>query len=214
MEINTKDTAVRSLRRKAMFLRILSAFLAAAAIGSVFLYRNPWLVHRLDAEQVSASILAQVAESRSPYIRIDGITLNYTGFYKVSNDGVVRSYCYMGAIGDEYILVDLPAKDDGALAEDDTLENRTLKDYTLYGQLVQTEEMTRHLAEAEEMQTDEYKAYYRVVDVELRNYGSDQERMRIYQLMLLILAVGALAVGQILISESRIAENESKEKDI
>ncbi|MGN0204824.1 MAG: hypothetical protein ACI4BB_09790 [Coprococcus sp.] len=214
MGVKTEYTAGRGLRRKAVFFWILSGVLIAVSVGSVLLYRNPWLVHRLDADQATAEVLERIAESSSPYIKIDGMELSFTGYYKVDNDGDVCSYCYMGAIGDDYILADLPADDHGAMLEEAASENKVLKNFTLCGQLVQGDEMTACLAEAENMPVEEYRAYYRMSDVEVLEYGSDQERVRIYQLMFIVLAAGTLAVGCILLSESKIAEEESKEESI
>lgn len=214
MEMKADYTASRGLRRKAIFFWFLSGALIVISVGSVFVYRNPWLVHRMDVSQARTEVLEQIADSRSPYIKIDGMELTFTGYYKVSRDGKVCSYCYMGAIGDCYILVDLPAEDQGALAEEPTSENKILKNYTLHGQLVLGDEMTACLAEAENMSLEEYRSYYHMADVEVHDYNSDQERIRIYQLMLVILAVGALAAGWILLSESRIAEKETQEEDI
>lgn len=214
MEIKTDYTAGRRLRRKALVFWFLSGILIVAAAGSILLYRNPWLVHRIDASQATAEVLGTLAESRSPYIRIDGMELTFTGYYKVNGNGRVCSYCYMGNIGDQYILADLPAKDQGAMAEDAASDGRVLENYTLYGQLVKGKEMTVCLADAEEMPLEEYKAYYRMADVEVHNYSSDQERMRIYQLMLIVLAAGTFAAGWIILSESKIAERETKEEDI
>jgi hypothetical protein len=110
-------------------------------------------------------------------------------------------------------LADLPATDSGALAEDNTIESSVLEDYTLKGQLVQAGDMTACLAEGEEMTPDDYKEYYHMANVEIRDYGSDQERIRIYQLMLIVAGLGAFAVGCILVSESKIAEAESTDEE-
>lgn len=214
MEMKADYTAGRGLRRKAVLFWFLSGVLITVSVGSVLLYRNPWLVHRMDASQAKTEVLEQIADSRSPYIKIDGMELTFTGYYKVSGDETVCSYCYMGAIGDQYILVDLPAEDQGALAQDTAMENKVLKNYTVYGQLVSGNEMTACLAEAENMSLEEYKSYYHMADVEVHEYNSDQERIRIYQLMLAVLAVGAFAAGWILLAESKIADKETQEEDI
>lgn len=51
MEVITDEIAERGLRRKALALWILSGALVAVTIGSILFYRNPWLVHRMDASQ-------------------------------------------------------------------------------------------------------------------------------------------------------------------
>lgn len=214
MEVKTDHAAGRGLRTKAKLLWFLSGVLMALAVCSVLLYRNPWVVHRMDAGQANTAVLEEIADSRSPYIRIDGMNLTFTGYYKVSGDGKVCSYCYMGAVGEDYVLADLPARDQGALAEDGSAEGAVLEDYTLDGQLVEESEMTACLAEAEGMTPEDYKAYYHMSEVEVHEYNSDQERLRIYQLMLVILAAGAFAAGWILLSESKIAEREAQDKDI
>ena len=69
---------------------------------------------------------------------------------------------------------------------------------------ISTNEITEQLAEAENMTLEDYRNYYHMADVEIHDYDGDQERLRIYQLMLLVLAVGAVAAGAILWSESRL----------
>ena len=118
MEVITDEIAERGLRRKALALWILSGALVAVTIGSILFYRNPWLVHRMDASQATTEVLGQIADSRSPYIKIEGMELTFTGYYKVNGSGTVCSYCYMGSVGDYYILTDIPARDKGALVED------------------------------------------------------------------------------------------------
>ena len=193
MEVITDEIAERGLRRKALALWILSGALVAVTIGSILFYRNPWLVHRMDASQATTEVLGQIADSRSPYIKIE-----------VNGSGTVCSYCYMGSVGDYYILTDIPARDKGALVEDSSLDANTLSDYTLTGQVVRKNEITEQLAEAENMTLEDYRNYYHMADVEIHDYDGDQERLRIYQLMLLVLAVGAVAAGAILWSESRL----------
>lgn len=181
MEVITDEIAERGLRRKAIALWILSGALVVVTIGSILFYRNPWLVHRMDASQATTEVLGQIADSRSPYVKIEGMELTFTGYYKVNGSGTVCSYCYMGS-----------------------LDENTLSDYTLTGQVVRKNEITEQLAEAENMTLEDYRNYYHMADVEIHDYDGDQERLRIYQLMLLVLAVGAVAAGAILWSESRL----------
>ena len=209
MEVITDETAERGLRRKALVLWALSGALVVVTIGSILFYRNPWLVHRMDASQATTEVLEEIADSSSPYIKIEGMELTFTGYYKVNGSGTVCSYCYIGSVGDYFILTDIPARDNGALAGDSSLDEKTLEDYTLTGQIVRKNEITERLSEAENMTLEDYKSYYHMADVEIHDYDSDQERMRIYQLMLLILAVGAAAAGAILWSESNLGQTES-----
>lgn len=214
MKDKAEHAAAGSLRRKAAALWLLSGVLLAVVVGCIWLYRNPWIVHRMNAAQASAEVLEEIAESRSPYIKIDGMNLTFTGYYKVSDDGKICSYCYMGAVGEAYVLADLPVNDDGRLAESGNTDDMMLDNYLLCGQLVLDGNMTERLAEAENMDTEAYKSYYHIVNVEIHDFGSDQERLRIYQVMLLVLAAGLLAGGCILLSEARIAEKETQDKNI
>lgn len=209
MEVITDETAECGLRRKALVLWVLSGALVVVTIGSILFYRNPWLVHRMDASQATTEVLEEIADSSSPYIKIEGMELTFTGYYKVNGSGTVCSYCYIGSVGDYFILTDIPARDKGALAGDSSLDEKTLEDYTLTGQIVRKNEITERLAEAENMTLEDYKSYYHMADVEIHDYDSDQERVRIYQLMLLILAVGAAAAGAILWSESNLGQTEN-----
>ena len=211
MEVITDDMTGYRLRRRAIVFWIISGVLIIVTVGSILFYRNPWLVHRMDADQATAEVLEEIAESTSPYVKIEGIELTFTGYYKVNGNGTVCSFCYMGSIGNHYVLTDIPAKDKGALAEDSTLEEKVLKNYTLTGQLVKKDEITARLAEEENMDLSEYKAYYHMADIEIHDYDSDQEKMRIYQMMYLIMAVGVAAAGAILWSESRLSMQSTKD---
>lgn len=213
MEEITDDMTEHRLRKRAIVFWMVSGVLIIVTVGSILFYRNPWLVHRMDASQATAEVLGEIADSTSPYVKIEGIELTFTGYYKVNGNGTVCSYCYMGSIGNHYVLVDLPAKDKGALAEDSTLDEKVLKDYTLTGELVKKDEITAKLAEEENMDLDEYKAYYHMADIEIHDYDSDQERMRIYQMMCLVLAAGAAAAGAILWSESKLNMQSVQDND-
>ena len=96
MEVITDEIAERGLRRKALALWILSGALVAVTIGSILFYRNPWLVHRMDASQATTEVLGQIADSRSPYIKIEGMELTFTGYYKVNGRGTVCIDRYTG----------------------------------------------------------------------------------------------------------------------
>lgn len=213
MEVITDDMTEYRLRKRAIVFWIMSGVLIIITAGSILFYRNPWLVHRIDASQATPEVLSEIAESTSPYVKIENMELTFTGYYKVNGNGTVCSYCYMGSIGNYYVLTDLPAKDKGALAQDSKLEENILKDYTLTGQLVKKNDITARLAEEENMELDEYKAYYHMADIEIHDYDSDQERMRIYQMMGLILAVGAAAAGAILWSESKLNMSSAQNHD-
>lgn len=128
MEVITDDMTGYRLRRRAIVFWIISGVLIIVTVGSILFYRNPWLVHRMDADQATAEVLEEIAESTSPYVKIEGIELTFTGYYKVNGNGTVCSYCYMGSIGNHYVLTDIPAKDKGALAEDSTLEEKDFEE--------------------------------------------------------------------------------------
>ncbi len=134
----------------------------------------------------------------SPYIKIEGMELTFTGYYKVNGSGTVCSYCYMGSVGDYYILTDIPARDKGALVEDSSLDANTLSDYTLTGQVVRKNEITETAGRGREHDTWKITGTITIwLMWRSMDYDGDQERLRIYQLMLLVLAVGAVAAGAI-----------------
>lgn len=72
MEVITDEIAERGLRRKALALWILSGALVAVTIGSILFYRNPWLVHRMDASQATTEVLGQIADSDPLISRLKG----------------------------------------------------------------------------------------------------------------------------------------------
>ena len=196
--------ADRKLQQSAMVLWLLAAILAVVLAVMLLFYRNPWLSHRINAEQVDAGALEILAQTPSPYVRLDDIDLTFTGCYETDRDNNVCAYCYIGAIGDSFFLIRLPAEDGGALLET-AKEDREAKRFTgLSGELSRESGMAEYLAQSEGMTAKDYRSYYKIVDVELLCDTSSQERVRIYQLMMVVLAVGALAVGTILWSESGI----------
>lgn len=72
MEVITDEIAERGLRRKALALWILSGALVAVTIGSILFYRNPWLVHRMDASQATTEVLGQIATADPLISRLKG----------------------------------------------------------------------------------------------------------------------------------------------
>lgn len=207
-------------RTRAMKLRLGAVVAWSAAAGFALLavilllaWRNPWRVRDVNAQDLTGERLEEIAKSSSPYIKISGIDLSYTGFYEAGKDGSILSYCYMGKISDEYVLVDMPVTDDGALSKDSSADGAQLKDTQITGQAQLGSEMRKWLAEDEDLSVEEYSGKYNISSVEIHVYHNDRERVRIYFLMLIVLAAGFTAVGGILRSESvnaEIAENGDK----
>ncbi len=201
-----KEPAEPGLRIKAAVCWIASGALVIIMACSLVMYRNPWRVHSMEADEVTSEKLAEIADSRSPYVRIDGMELSFTGYYKTGSNEEVCSYCYKGRVGDQFILVSLSADDGGELIQNSDAVQAVLTDYTVEGQLVPADEMTAFLAQTEQMTQEEYIEYYDMADEELCVYGSDREKIRIYQMMLIVIAAGAFATGWIFRSEYRSAD--------
>ena len=212
MKKKSYRTPAGKLRRAAVLIWLLAGVLAFTAVLSIALWRNPWTVHKIDASHVSVEKLKDIAHSRSPYVEISGIDLTFTGFYEVSGKDTVSSYCYMAPAGDQFILLDLKAEDGGDLAVDssgDGADKQTaIKDTTIRGRVVVSTDMAKWLAKDESMSVKEYRSTYHIAPVEIRAYHNDQERIRIYQMMLLVMTAGLTAVAAILWSESGIVERE------
>jgi len=201
-------TAAMRIRTAAVFMWVLSGVFAILVVTSMAVWKNPWVVHRTDAGKTSVEKLTDIAKSHSPYVELSNIDLTFTGFYEVGENNSICSYCYMAAIGDEYILVDVPVSDGGALAADSTADGSTVKDTVIKGQVAVSSAMEKWLAEDEDMSVKDYSNKYHVSPLEIHVYHSDMERTRIYQLMVLVLMIGFAAVGAILWSEAGTAEDE------
>ena len=194
------------IRILAVFMWVLSGILALTVAIYIAIYRNPWAVHRVDAAAGSVEELERISKSYSPYVEISGIDLTFTGFYETTEDEEVCSYCYMGAVGDRHILVDMPVTDAGALAKDSDGEGSRMEDARIRGSVSMSGEMVQCLAEDEGVSREAYSSKYHVSYLEVHVYHNDQERTRIYQLMLLVLLAGTLATGGILWAEGRSSE--------
>lgn len=206
MSSSSRRRYERNLRRYAVLMWILCAAAAVAAGICITMWRNPWSVKKFDAGKTEASTLEEIAGSTSPYVQISGIDLSYTGFYEIDEKDVVRSYCYMGTVGDRHILVDMPVTDSGRLAQDSEAEGSKLENTVVKGQADVSGAMLKYLAEDEGMSVEDYSSKYRVSPLEIHVYRNDRERVRIYQLMLFVLVIGFMAAGVILWSEAGSSE--------
>ena len=208
-------TADGRLKRLASVLWLAAAVMFTLLVCILVFYRNPWITHRISADQLSSQLLDQLAESRSPYVRADRMDLTFTGYYETDRRNAVRAYCYMGDGADCKVLILLPATDGGRLLEEDPSEMTGLKDVSVKGRVIRSDEITGRLAEAEQMSVGDYRNYYGFTGIEIHDFHSDQEQMRIYQLMLGVFILGALITGVILRSEAVSAREEADgdEKD-
>ncbi len=195
-------SAADRLRRLASVLWLAAAVIATMLICIVFFYRNPWITHRVGAEQLNRQMLDQIADSHSPYIRADRMTLTFTGYYETDSHDAVQSYCYMGETADCRVLILLPALDDGQMLENGQQETFTIEDISVKGRVVRSREIAGMLADAEQMSVEDYQNYYNFAGLEIHDFHNDQEQMRIYQLMLGVLILAALITGVILRSEA------------
>ena len=199
---NTNRKAAVGLRRLATALWLAAAVILSFLICILLFYRNPWVTHRVSADQLSRNSLERLAESRAPYVRADHMDLTFTGYYETDRHDAVRAYCYMGEGADCRILVCLPARDHGQLLENAHPEELVLEDVSVSGQVIRSDEIATQLAHAEHMALADYQDYYKVTGLEIHGFRSDQEKMRIYQLMMGVLILGALITGVILRSEA------------
>lgn len=198
----TNRKAAAGLRRLAAALWLAAAVIMTFLICILLFYRNPWVTHRVGADQLSEAALERLADGRSPYIRADHIDLTFTGYYETDRHDAVKAYCYMGEASDCRILVCLPAHDRGKLLESDHPKEAVLKDASIKGQVIRSDEIASQLAHAEHMSLLDYQDYYKVAAMEIHDFRSDQEKMRIYQLMLAVLILAASVTGVILRSEA------------
>ena len=57
MEEITDDMTEHRLRKRAIVFWMVSGVLIIVTVGSILFYRNPWLVHRMDASQATAEVM-------------------------------------------------------------------------------------------------------------------------------------------------------------
>lgn len=215
MEANRSLKPGLGLRIRAGILFILALAVAIWLATGLISNRNPWIIHKADAAGIDDAWIMNIAESASPYVKITGMDLSFTGFYMASDDSEdqeVYSYCYKGRIGSDFLIVNLPAEDGGKLASQTENGDTMLTEMTIIGQLKPEDTMTAYLSKAEEMGTSEYREYYHVVACELDAYDNDNERIRIYNLMMLVFIVGTVAAGVVLMSESFIKDKDTNEE--
>ena len=196
------------IRILAVFMWILSGILALILAACIVIYRNPWTVHHIDAAASSVEELEAISKGHSPYVEISGIDLIFTGYYETTDDEKICSYCYMGTVGDRHILVDMPVEDGGALAENSDGDGSTISGAKIRGRANMSGEMVEWLAQDEGISREAYSSKYQLSFMEIHVYHNDQEKIRIYQLMILVLAAGCLATGAILWGEMRSAGGE------
>ncbi len=199
---NTNRKAAAGLKRLAAALWLAAAVILTFLICILLFYRNPWITHRVSADQLSRTSLERLADGRAPYVRADHMDLTFTGYYETDRHESVRAYCYMGEGADCRILVCLPAHDHGKLLENEHPQELVLEDVSVSGQVIRSDEIATRLAHAEHMSPADYQDYYKVAGMEIHGFRSDQEKMRIYQLMMGVLILAALITGVILRSEA------------
>jgi len=199
------------LRRNAAVAWLIAGALALLLLLLIRFWRNPWVTHNLSGEQLTVETLQEIAESTSPYVRVSDLYMQFTGFYEVDKDETVRAYCYSAQVGDEYILVDIPATDGGELVAEGSLGHADIDGDAFAGRVTTENEMLLHLAQSEEMTEEEYAEAYDMSGIEIKSYHNDQEKIRIYQMMLMVPVIGLAAVGFILRSEAASIEEEERQ---
>ena len=207
----TNRKAAVGLKRLAAALWLAAAVIMTFLVCILLFYRNPWVTHRVSAEQLNRYMLEHLADGRSPYLKADHMDLTFTGYYETDRHDVVRAYCYMGETSDCRILICLPAHDSGQLLESERSQLAVIEDATVSGQVIRSDDIAEQLAHAEHMPLAEYQDYYNVVGMEIHDFHSDQEKMRIYQLMVGVLILAAVATGVILWSEAMVLLEDTDE---
>ena len=176
MQSANRDAADR-LRRTASVLWLAAAVIMTLLICMLVFYRNPWITHRVAADQVNSQTLDQLAQGRSPYVRTDRMNLTFTGYYETDRRDAVRAYCYMGEVSDGKVLVLLPAEDGGKLLETAQTQSAQLTDYSVKGRIVRSHEIADQLARAQQMSVEEYQDYYDFTGLEMHAFHNDQEQI-------------------------------------
>ena len=203
-----RSAGVRVLAAMSFGLAVILALIMATCLLFV---RNPWMVHKLDADQDITQELSRAADSTAPYVQIRNMDLTYTGYYETDAAGTVLAYCYFGETGDSSVLVSIAAEDGGELAGDSSAQGSVLKDATFSGRAVNGSEMAGHLAQGEGMELQAYMDQYHMAGPEIMSYGSDRERIIIYHLMILTGILGSAAAGGVFLSEAASQRREEED---
>ena len=97
MEVITDDMTGYRLRRRAIVFWIISGVLDASSLSEVYCFIE---IHGSCTEWMQIRqqqrCWTEIAESTSPYVKIEGIELTFTGYYKVNGNGTVCSLLLYG----------------------------------------------------------------------------------------------------------------------
>ena len=202
-----------ALRRFAFILWALAGVLAAAQVVCLLFWRDPWVTHTVDADTTDIGTLEGYARGHAPYVSIKNIDLAFTGYYEVDAGQQVCIYWYKGNVGGKDILVDVPAEDGGELIQKKDARESFLKAYSAEGKVSANDEIVKTLADLEGISIQAYRDKYGLSGLQIDVFHNDQERVQIYQLMLIIIIAGLAVSGLIFYAESRRTSEVPQEKD-
>lgn len=166
-----------------MKLKILEVIVLLVIVGCILFVRNPFAIHRFDFSNTVSADLEEIYNRKNPYVAIKHMTLEYSGYYTVSENDELCSYYYFGNFGDYTCFVEISAdffKDYAPEAME------KLEDISLTARMILDDPVFTQAAQAEGLPLDEWLNDYAVSPVVLSEYHCDLEIVYIYY------ALGAL----------------------
>lgn len=182
-----------------ILLSVILVFWLAGIVFCILAVRNPFWAHRINAVEADADKLMDVYSETAPYVYIEHVDLEYTGFYSVHDEEIV-SYCFVCSVGETGYLVELSAEKVYTLTTDVT---DTIEDVSLTGKMSKDTQLLRMLANEENTDIETYRDKYGISDICILQYGSGREQEIIYY-MLAILTGGIILTGAISTKQKKI----------
>jgi len=188
-------------KRHSLVIWILRIPLILIIIGIVLclaFVRNPVMIKRVDANQSGTLDLAEVYSPVNPYIKINHMDVEYSGFYSVDDNDNICSYYYFGSIGKHYYFVEISSDKINTLDKDLT---EGLEDFSFTGIIIEDTEILNIAAEREGLTTEEYLETFDICSVSISQVNNDLERVYIYYGLAILVAIGIILMIQMIKSK-------------
>jgi len=181
-------------KRHSMVIWILRVPLILIIIGIILclvFVRNPIMIKRVDASQSGTLDLAGIYSPVNPYVKINHMDLEYSGFYSVDDNDNICSYYYFGSIGEHYYFIEISSDKMNTLDKELT---EGLEDFSFTGIVIEDSELLDIAAEREGMASEEYLENYDICSVLISQDSNDLERVYIYYGLAILVVIGIILI--------------------
>ena len=169
----------------------IAAF-ALIAVGLLF-WRNPFYAKVIDAS-VQAWDPETADDERVPYIRVDHMELQDTGYYSVDKDGQVCGRYYIGHIGPYSVFVAMsPSVEVG--------DREGLTDMSVEGRWVSAETIVSRAAGEKGLSVAEYTGKYSICRQQIRTGDTGRAADFLVYAIAAAAGIGFLLLGKIFITQ-------------